>query len=120
MAVPSASPAGATNNDPVAPSFDDEPPPYDDGDVPQDDEYPPDRFVPSRPAASVAVATVPPAGTATRTAARAAAAPVGGAARRGPAFAEKQRYGESVVREILGATFLEEQEHIPASRSRGD
>ncbi|MDJ0323919.1 DNA polymerase III subunit gamma and tau [Cryobacterium sp. PH31-AA6] len=123
-AVPSASPAGATHNDPGAPSFDDEdePPPYDDGDVPQDDEYPPDRFVPSRRAASVAVATVAPAGTATRTAPTAptAPAPVGGAARRGPAFAEKQRYGESVVREILGATFLEEQEHIPASRSRGD
>nr|WP_104193617.1 DNA polymerase III subunit gamma and tau [Cryobacterium sp. M25] len=41
-------------------------------------------------------------------------------ARRGPAFAEKQRYGESVVREILGATFLEEQPHDPASRTRGD
>ena len=52
-----------------------------------------------------------------------AANPAGGAAsvaRRGPAFAEKQRYGESVVREILGATFLEEQPHDPAPRTRGD
>ncbi len=36
-----------------------------------------------------------------------------------PAFGEKQRYGESVVREILGATFLEEQPHDPATRPRG-
>jgi len=32
----------------------------------------------------------------------------------------KQRYGESVVREILGASFIEEQPHDPASRTRGD
>jgi len=37
-----------------------------------------------------------------------------------PAFSEKQRYGESVVREILGATFLEEQSHEPAVRPRND
>lgn len=37
-----------------------------------------------------------------------------------PAFGEKQRYGESVVREILGATFLEEQPHNSAPRPRGD
>jgi DNA polymerase-3 subunit gamma/tau len=37
-----------------------------------------------------------------------------------PSFAEKQRYGESVVREILGATFLEEQAHEPAVRPRND
>ncbi len=112
----------ATDTDPAAPPFDDEPPPYDDGDVPPDDEYPPDRFLPNRPASPVAVATAPATGTgtATRPAPQATAAPVGTAPRRGPAFAEKQRYGESVVREILGATFLEEQEHIPVSRSRGD
>ncbi|GAA3876239.1 hypothetical protein GCM10022381_18620 [Leifsonia kafniensis] len=37
-----------------------------------------------------------------------------------PAFGEKQRYGESVVREVLGATFLEEQPHNSAPRPRGD
>jgi len=51
-----------------------------------------------------------------------ASAPRGGGApsRRAPAFAEKQRYGEAVVREILGATFIEEQPHDPISRQRND
>jgi len=44
----------------------------------------------------------------------------GAPARRAPAFAEKQRYGEAVVREILGATFIEEQPHDPISRQRND
>jgi DNA polymerase-3 subunit gamma/tau len=48
------------------------------------------------------------------------AAPVARAGARPPAFEEKQRYGESVVREILGATFLEEQPHVSAPRSRGE
>jgi len=36
-----------------------------------------------------------------------------------PAFAEKQRYGEAVIREILGATFLEEQAHNSSQSPRG-
>jgi len=39
---------------------------------------------------------------------------------RAPAFAEKQRYGEAVVREILGATFIEEQPYSAAPRTRND
>jgi DNA polymerase-3 subunit gamma/tau len=49
-----------------------------------------------------------------------AAKPARQSSARPPAFEEKQRYGESVVREILGATFLEEQPHISAPRSRGE
>ncbi len=33
---------------------------------------------------------------------------------------EKQRYGESVVREILGANFIEEQQHTPRVIPRGE
>ncbi|MDJ0338428.1 DNA polymerase III subunit gamma and tau [Cryobacterium sp. PH31-O1] len=39
---------------------------------------------------------------------------------RAPSFAEKQRYGEAVVREILGATFIEEQPYNAAPRTRND
>jgi DNA polymerase-3 subunit gamma/tau len=39
---------------------------------------------------------------------------------RAPAFSEKQRYGEAVVREILGATFIEEQPYSAAPRTRND
>ncbi|TFD66471.1 DNA polymerase III subunit gamma and tau [Cryobacterium ruanii] len=39
---------------------------------------------------------------------------------RPPSFAEKQRYGEAVVREILGATFIEEQPYTAAPRTRND
>ena len=39
---------------------------------------------------------------------------------RAPSFAEKQRYGEAVVREILGATFIEEQPYSAAPRTRND
>ena len=33
---------------------------------------------------------------------------------------ERQRYGESVVREILGASFIEEQPHVPRVIPRGE
>ena len=33
---------------------------------------------------------------------------------------EKQRYGESVVREVLGASFIEEQPHTPRVIPRGE
>jgi len=115
------------------PPFDEEPPPYDD--LPPD----PQRFsAPGGGPGSQPTAQPPaapqqargqqapgqaPAAGASATAAPAASAPAGqrGApARRSPAFAEKQRYGEAVVREILGATFIEEQPHDPISRQRND
>ena len=37
-----------------------------------------------------------------------------------PKTAESARYGESVVREILGASFIEEQPHIPRVIPRGE
>ncbi|MCY7290332.1 MAG: DNA polymerase III subunit gamma and tau, partial [Cryobacterium sp.] len=90
-------------------------PPYDDEPPPDDEEFPPDLH------ANSAQPRTQPA-TQPRAQVQASNPAVGAAsvARRGPAFAEKQRYGESVVREILGATFLEEQPHDPASRTRGD
>ena len=94
-------------------------PPYDDEPPPDDEEFPPDLHA-NGPGPRTQSATQP--ATQPRTQAQAPNQAVGAAsgARRGPAFAEKQRYGESVVREILGATFLEEQPHDPASRTRGD
>nr|WP_281369887.1 DNA polymerase III subunit gamma and tau [Leifsonia psychrotolerans] len=109
------------------PPFDDEPPPFDD-DVPPETEPPTDRFVApdsneslsqrSAPSTSAAASgpdlSQAPSGVPTQaprqTTPRASA----------PTFGEKQRYGESVVREILGATFLEEQPHNSAPRPRGD
>nr|WP_281535932.1 DNA polymerase III subunit gamma/tau [Cryobacterium breve] len=109
------------------PPYDDEPPPYDDSDVPPDEDTPPDRNAGSARQGQnrSAPRQVPPAPQAqqapvdhnvTHTGPN-TIAPNG---RRSPAFEEKQRYGESVVREVLGATFLEEQPYEPAPRTRGD
>ncbi|ASD21063.1 DNA polymerase III subunit gamma/tau [Cryobacterium sp. LW097] len=89
------------------PPFDEEPPPYDD--LPPD----PQQF---------AAPPEPPRGTrpATQQAPGQQAPRQQAPGRRSPAFAEKQRYGEAVVREILGATFIEEQPHDPISRQRND
>jgi DNA polymerase-3 subunit gamma/tau len=102
----------------IEPPFDDEPP-Y--------DEYPPDpqafaapepaqapRPAPSQPSAQQAPAAASAPAAAQRSGGQAAPS------RRAPAFAEKQRYGEAVVREILGASFIEEQPHDPISRQRND
>ena len=110
VAIPGSSLAAAPEPDP---SFDEEPPPFDD-DVRREI----DRSV-EEPELSAAVITTPTTATA------APAAPVAPAPKRevktsAPAFEEKQRYGESVVREILGATFLEEQPHDSGSHPRGD
>ncbi|WP_240694720.1 DNA polymerase III subunit gamma and tau [Cryobacterium sp. SO1] len=116
------------------PPFDEEPPPYDD--LPPDPQHfttpvdparggRPNRQQPSapqQPRAQQASDQAPTAG-ASAPGAPAASAPAsqrGAPARRSPAFAEKQRYGEAVVREILGATFIEEQPHDPISRQRND
>ncbi|TFC82971.1 DNA polymerase III subunit gamma and tau, partial [Cryobacterium cheniae] len=128
--APPASPDGSTRAVEPEPPYDDEPPPY-------DEEFPPDLHANSGPSGRVqpsAARAAPSAGPGTpnrpgtgpgtppRAQAPAPNQAVGAAsvARRGPAFGEKQRYGESVVREILGATFIEEQPHDPAPRTRGD
>jgi DNA polymerase-3 subunit gamma/tau len=132
------------------PPFDEEPPPYDDEVPPEPDapesepsgwaasaptEPAPWAPAPGLPVSAPSTASTAPAAPATTPAVPAApaAGPVPGQASRPskpttssrpgnkpPAFEEKQRYGESVVREILGATFLEEQPHISAPRSRGE
>jgi DNA polymerase III subunit gamma/tau len=117
------------------PPFDEEPPPFDD-DVPPEMDAPEAESEswatsdPAEPSASVpgsqsSTEFIPgsmtphaEAPTAERPARKAPPAARSGA--RPPAFEEKQRYGESVVREILGATFLEEQPHASAPRSRGE
>lgn len=107
------------------PPFNEEPPPFDD-DVPPDldapetesqgwaDAAPVDPFVSDEPAITPAPSAAPAAAPVIK------ASPAARSGARPPAFEEKQRYGESVVREILGATFLEEQPHVPAPRSRGE
>jgi DNA polymerase-3 subunit gamma/tau len=95
--------------------------------VPPDEDTPPDRNAGSarqgqnRPAAR----QVPPAPQAQpapvdRNVTHTGPNTIAPNGRRSPAFEEKQRYGESVVREVLGATFLEEQPYEPAPRTRGD
>jgi len=108
------------------PPFDEEPPPYDDlPPDPQQFSAPPESAGGSRPATQQPPAQQAPRqqqapGQAQAPAASAPASQRGAPARRSPAFAEKQRYGEAVVREILGATFIEEQPHDPISRQRND
>ncbi|WP_100345734.1 DNA polymerase III subunit gamma and tau [Compostimonas suwonensis] len=131
-----SAPAGS----PSSPSDDDF------GGIPSDDEAPPETEPPFDPglptgwyvddsasldpAPSELHAVAPSAAPAAPTSAAASAAPSAPAAparapqppARTPVAASaalpdgRQRYGESVVREILGATFLEEQPHRPASR----
>ncbi|MDN4614291.1 DNA polymerase III subunit gamma and tau [Leifsonia sp. F6_8S_P_1B] len=128
-----APPAPAARTAPPAPAStpaaDD--PPYDD--VPPPETEPPfEPPVPEEPAGDWRVdnapapadATAAPASRTTGTPA-AATAPASSAApqrsasaagARTPTFQQPQRYGEAVVREILGATFLEEQ---PAPQNPG-
>ena len=131
-----AAPAAAPAREPVreyapepddAPPFDDEPPAYDD--LPPDPQAfsAPARHAPTNPTQTNRPVPQQSAGqtpSAVASATTGASAPrgntQGGPARRAPAFAEKQRYGEAVVREILGATFIEEQPHEPISRQRND
>ncbi|ODA89831.1 DNA polymerase III subunit gamma/tau [Leifsonia xyli subsp. xyli] len=81
-------------------------------DVPPEETEPPfEPDVPEEPGEGGAGAPPPPLGSApapsTVPAPRTVRAPSTGV--RPPAFQAPQRYGEAVVREILGATFLEEQ-----------
>ncbi|WP_431220303.1 DNA polymerase III subunit gamma and tau [Leifsonia xyli] len=115
--APSARPASAP--DPDEPPYDDVPPP--------ETEPPYEPPVPEEPSddwsaapASTAAPSAPtpargPAVAAGR-AERAASAPAAGT--RTPTFQQPQRYGEAVVREILGATFIEEQPAPPTPGMR--
>jgi len=127
---PAAAPAAPVAR-PVAEPAPDEPP-YDD--VPPPETEPPfEPPVPEEPtgdwsAAPSATATpaaapaVPPTASPAAAApeparsARPSAAPATGA--RTPTFQQPQRYGEAVVREILGATFIEEQPAPPTPGMR--
>lgn len=104
-----AAPATTSTDPAAAPA--DEVPPLDDDDAPPPDDEP--AFDPGpEPAfdsASIARAGSAAAPTASRAPRRAAAQSSGGA----PGI---QRYGEAVVRDLLGATFLEEVEAPPAAR----
>ena len=121
-----------------------EPPPFSDDDAPPDFDSPPDEpyaatpYVPRAPAAAgqnppqQKEAVAPVGATAGGMPAQASVAggtpgsnnpnrpqPTQNRAGTRPAFAEKQRYGEAVIREILGATFLEEMAHDSSQRPRG-
>ncbi|GGR20678.1 DNA polymerase III subunit gamma and tau [Agromyces mediolanus] len=126
-ARPAAAPASTRDDEPPAPDDADAPPedhepPFDPGPEPELDATPvreasaPSEAAPQRAATQPAAASSAPAQ-------RAAEAPRAPAAQR-PAAAQRgsraggssggfQRYGEAVVREVLGATFLEEVEAPP-------
>lgn len=98
-----------------APAFDDEPP-YDPAYEPSGAYEPP----PARPAAPQTTATRPMATrpadpqSAGRPVRSAAAPPV--VTERAPAAGGVQRYGEAVIRQVLGATFLREEPYEPPTR----
>ncbi|GAA1804424.1 DNA polymerase III subunit gamma and tau [Agromyces neolithicus] len=113
----------------VVPEAPDDAPPIDERDAPPEDAEPP--FDPGPEPGVVVEASVPPSATAAATnAAPANTAPAKAApakARRAPARATAtatdggiQRYGEAVVREVLGATFIEETETPPARTGFGE
>ncbi|MFF1633429.1 DNA polymerase III subunit gamma and tau [Leifsonia sp. NPDC058248] len=83
----------------------------DDGGIPprESASAPPARSAGTRPAAATVPASANRANPAPSSAASASASGV-----RTPTFQQPQRYGEAVVREILGATFIEEQAAPPA------
>lgn len=123
-AVAEAPPAPVTTA-PAVPDADE--PPFDD--VPPPESEPPyEPPVPEEPAGDWSAApsddattrSAPPAAARAAEeparAARPASAPAAGS--RTPTFQQPQRYGEAVVREILGATFLEEQPAPPTPGMR--
>ncbi|MEN0085606.1 MAG: DNA polymerase III subunit gamma and tau, partial [Leifsonia sp.] len=120
--VPAAADAPPAVPDADEPPFDDVPPP--------ESEPPYEPPVPEEPAGDWSAAPsddaasrpAPPAPAAPRPSdesarsARPSSAPAAGS--RTPTFQQPQRYGEAVVREILGATFLEEQPAPPTPGMR--
>ncbi|WP_285114004.1 DNA polymerase III subunit gamma and tau [Leifsonia sp. fls2-241-R2A-40a] len=132
--APAASPAAAPATParaipaPAAPSADEPPfdePPFDEppfDDVPPPETEPPfEPPVPDEPSGDWAEATSaapsrPAASSREARAPRGSSAPAAGS--RTPTFQQPQRYGEAVVREILGATFIEEQPAPPTPGMR--
>jgi DNA polymerase-3 subunit gamma/tau len=122
-----ATPAAEKHRD--EPPFDE--PPFDDVAPPEDEpgepgwasaapDYVPDAAPAAAPAtvptaqAAQAAQAAPVAKTPKDSQIRPATRAAGGR----PAASGAQRYGEAVVREVLGATFLEEQEHTPKTGFR--
>ena len=100
--------------DDEAPDFDDEPP-YDPSYEPAPSGGPPPRNQSSQGSAAPQRASAPQA------APRAAAAPAQRAAapvvtERSPSAGGVQRYGEAVIRQVLGATFVREEPYEPPTR----
>jgi DNA polymerase-3 subunit gamma/tau len=102
------------------PPFDDVPPPETEPpfEPPVPDEPTDDYSAASdaAPAATAAPAAPAAAQSAPAQAPRSASSPAAGT--RTPTFQQPQRYGEAVVREILGATFIEEQPAPPTPGMR--
>lgn len=139
---PAATPAAPKGPAPTAPAADE--PPFDD--VPPDETEPPfEPPTPDEPAGDWSVAPAStdgaaPASTPSAPSARAASVPASAPAApataasaapapatqrsaaatgaRTPTFQEPQRYGEAVVRELLGATFIEEIDAPPTMGMR--
>ncbi|MGO1920390.1 MAG: DNA polymerase III subunit gamma and tau, partial [Microbacterium sp.] len=94
----------------------DEPPLPDDDDAPPSDDAPPYDVPPAPPTAPQTPQA--PASPTPENTAPAASAP---SARTAPAVADRspggvQRYGEAVVRQVLGATFVREEPYEPPAR----
>ncbi|WP_314651375.1 DNA polymerase III subunit gamma and tau [uncultured Microbacterium sp.] len=126
VASPAAVPAPASRGTsyPDAP-YADAP---DDADAPYPDDEPPYEPAPPSPAgARVPAASTAPASAPARSAAPTPAAPTPAAraladdaaprrAERSPAPGGVQRYGEAVIRQVLGATFVREEPYEPPTR----
>ncbi|KQQ92628.1 DNA polymerase III subunit gamma/tau [Leifsonia sp. Leaf325] len=117
---PKAAPAASAQSPvpaPAAAAPSDDEPPFDDVPPPFDDEPPYDPGLPEDPGPRYDTAPQRPAPAASQQqGARQQGAQQSARGQR-PA-APGQRYGESVVREVLGATFLEEQPHTPKTGFR--
>ena len=95
---------------------DEEPPLPDDGDAPDLDDEPP--YEPSHP---IAQASAPQASAPQASAPQASISIAALTARPAPSLTERspggvQRYGEAVVRQVLGATFVREEPYEPPTR----
>ncbi|WP_334150074.1 DNA polymerase III subunit gamma and tau [Microbacterium sp.] len=100
--------------DDEAPDFDDEPP-YDPSYEPAPSGGPPPRNQSPQGSAAPQRASAPqPAARAVAAPAQRAAAPV--VTERSPSAGGVQRYGEAVIRQVLGATFVREEPYEPPTR----
>jgi DNA polymerase III subunit gamma/tau len=115
VATPSEPAASAVST--PAPAVDDARPPYDDEPPPFDDEPPYDPSYEPVPSTAGRTPSAPSASAQARTApaprAAASSAPV--VTERTPSGGV-QRYGEAVIRQVLGATFVREEPYEPPTR----